>query len=169
MLAAPLPAVLLYCGLLPFTAAGQATGPSLQAVQARYDAKRHRLALTCHLMNGDSAQTFYKPTTWDYCARLSTLSIQDVHTRKTVSYFPCTYVLDLDHVPLTPANTVFLQPGAVHTFTQYLKAPYLHPSLVSGHTYTLSFLLNHHYLCGGRDCRAFQGLLRSNAVTVTIP
>jgi hypothetical protein len=168
MFAALLPTVLL-CLVLHLAAAGQAMVPSLRAVKASYDAKRHRVALTCQLINGDSTQTFYKPTTWDYCARLSFLHLQDVPTRKTVSYFPCTYVLDLDHVALTATNTVVLRPGAIYTFTQYLKPTHLHPSLLSGHTYTLSFGLNHQYLCGGRDCRAFQGSLRSNPVTLTMP
>ncbi|SFQ78704.1 hypothetical protein [Hymenobacter arizonensis] len=169
MVAAPLANVLLCLVLLPLAAAGQATGPSLRAVKARYDAKRHRVALTCQLINGDSAQTFYKPTTWDYCARLSFLRLQDVKTRMTVSYFPCTYVADLDHVPLTAANTVVLGPKAAYAFTQYVKASHLRPGLVRGHTYTVYFSLSHQYLCGGRDCRAFQGSLRSNPVTLTIP
>ncbi|MDB5233156.1 MAG: hypothetical protein JWR44_149 [Hymenobacter sp.] len=167
--AAPFPTVLLCVGLLPLAVAGQSTGVSLRAVQARYDAKQHRVALTCQLINGDSAQTFYKPDTWDYCMSLSFLHLQDVRTRKAGMYFPCVAVTDLDHVPLTAANTVVLGPGAVYTFTQYLKPAKLYPSLVSGHTYTLSFMLNHESLCGGSDCRAFQGKLRANPVRFTMP
>jgi len=153
--------------LLPLWGFGQTA--SLRAIKARYEVRSKRIALTCQLTNADSAQTFYKPTTWDYCARLSFLTMRDAKTRKEASYFPCTYVLDLDHVTLTATNTVVLPPGGSYTFTQYLNASHIRPYLLKGHTYALSFAFNHQYLCGGRNCQAFRGMLRSNTIYVAVP
>jgi hypothetical protein len=153
----------------PVICLGQALTASLQATKAQYEPKSRRIALTCQIINGDSAQTFYKPTAWDYCARLSFLQIRDAKTRKEGAYLPCTSVLDLDHVRLTAANTVRLQPRAAYTFTQYLYVSDLRPLLAKGHTYLLSFAINHEYLCGGMACQAFKGMLRSNPIAVIVP
>jgi hypothetical protein len=155
--------------LLPAVCLGQHATASLQAIKAQYEPKSRRLALTCQLINGDSTQTFYKPTTWDYCAQLSFLQIRDATTKKESSYLPCTSVLDLEQVPLTAANTVRLQPGASYTFTQYLHVSHIRPLLVKGRTYLLSFAFNHEYLCGGMKCQAFTGMLRSTPIEVIIP
>jgi hypothetical protein len=165
--AAGLYAALFLCSLLPLASAGQASGVSLRALGARYEPQNQRIALTCRLINGDSAQTFYQPERWHYCAGLSFLSISDGKSGKQVSYFPCKARMDLDRVELKPTNTVSLQPHQAYTFTQYVSLAYLRPVLVKGHTYRLRFALNHHYLCAG-PCLAFTGQVRSNSVTVAV-
>lgn len=166
-LAVKLYAPLFLASLLPLASAGQASVVSLRALTARYEPKNHRIALTCRLTNGDSAQTFYKPERWNYCAGLSFLSLYEANGGRQVSYFPCKARFDLDHVALTPHNTVALQPRQAYTFTQYVPLAYLRPVLVKGHTYRLRFALNHRYLCAG-PCLAFTGQLQSNTVTVAV-
>lgn len=154
---------------LPIFCMGQITTPSLLITRVQYEPRSKGIALTCQIINGDSAQTFYKANSRDYCTRLSFLQIRDAKTKKEVLYFPCTYVTDLDHIQLTAANTVLLQPRASYTFTQYLKAAHIRPSLAKGHTYLISFAFNHEYLCGGMDCQAFKGMLRSKPISIVIP
>lgn len=102
----------------------------LELLSESKDAINIRLTST----NTSSIDTllFYKPTAESFCATVISIDFRQTGTNKEHAYYPCTEILDLDHILLHKSNSILIPPTDAYVFEISLKKKEISPYLIKG-------------------------------------